>query len=329
MFSFMKSWLKKGSSADEGDTEIKEESVLSADQINLAETGETALTEEPMKQGEEQKPEGTEGTAVETPLSLHPEWEQQLDTNQKYALMFMASELPPISRGNVSLAGIKIFPHDEGVEVTAFIRNGLPRPIRFDHMNLLLLFDDNKLFARQTFDLSAVGEIPANHARPWSFLFLREHFLITDVLLSNWKLAFELAQKKLVLPQQLELEESWIKALSEGQKQSLIQLAKRLPPLQPGEVNVQAVQLTRGDDESLRALLLFRNGSPKSLSFEKLPLVLLDAQGDKAAEGIFELQGLTVRTGTSKPWLFIFPQQSLCKDEPDLSRWKVIVPSKS
>jgi len=58
--------------------------------------------------------------------------------------------------------------------------------------------------------------------------------------------------------------------------------------------------------------------------------VLLDAQGEKAAEGLFELAGgLTVRKETSKPWLFIFPRQNLCKEAPDFSRWKVIIPGKA
>ncbi|MBO8164265.1 MAG: accessory Sec system S-layer assembly protein [Brevibacillus sp.] len=320
MISFLKNWLTKGTGAVQEAVEAREESVLSEDEV-LPVSGQADNAE----QGTSTK--GPD--LVETPLSLHPDWERQMDANQKYSLMFMASELPPIASGSVSLVGIKIFPNDEGVEVTAFIRNGLSRPVRFEQMNLLLLFDDNKLFARQTFDLSEVGEIPAHHARPWSFVFQRENFLVTDVVLSNWKLAFELSQKKLVLPQQLELEESWIKALNDEQKQSLIQLAKRLPPLKPGEVNVQAVTLTKSEDGALRALLLIRNGSRKSLSFEKLPLMLMDAKGDKVAEGLFELNGLTVRPETSKPWLFIFPEQSLCKKEPDLSRWKVVVPTKA
>lgn len=346
MFPFMKNWLKKtagetAASSLGAEQEKAEESVLPIDPAQLAQSsgdeqpvmGQNDAGQAGAPQASENQSASEPGAAgsapqtVETPLSLHPLWEKKLDSGQKYALMFMANELPPLAKDTISLAGINIEPHEQGVEVTAFIRNGTAQPVRLREMNLLLLFDENRLFARQRFDLAEVGEIPPCHARPWSFVFLREHFLITDVLLSRWKLAFELAEKKLVLPQQLELEESWLKVLSEEQKQSLIELARRLPPLQAGEVNLQPVQLSRGADGSLRVLLLFRNGSPRTLSFEKLPLVLLDAQGDKAAEGLFVLQeGLTVRGETSKPWMFIFPRQNLCKEEPDFSRWKVIIP---
>lgn len=310
MLSFLKNWLQKDSpSAPVEKEEIREESILQAESPEAA------------------APDAANASAVPrgSQLSLHETWESSLDQSQKYALSFMASELPPLAPGSVSLAGIRIFPHEAGVEVTAFIRNGLSRPIRFERMNLLILIGDNQLFARQSFDLSEVGEIPPFHARPWSFVFEREHFLMRDVFLTNWKLAFELAQKKVVLPQQLELEESWIKALNDQQKQALIQLAKRLPPVAKGEVNVQSVQISSGEDQSLRALLLIRNGSDRALSFEKLPLKLFDARGETVAEGLFELNGLTVNPSTSKPWLFIFPKHTIVHSSPDLSRWKVAI----
>jgi accessory Sec system S-layer assembly protein len=312
MLSFLKNWLGKTPTTEEVKEQVKEESILP-----VSETSAPAGT------SNEEYPQ--EEKVHITPLSLHESWEQKLSTQEKYALSFMANELPPLAEGQISLAGISLVPHDDGVEVTAFVRNSSDRPIRLGRMTLLVLFGDNQLFTRQVFDLSELGEIPPYSARPWSFVFTREHFLQVDVLLINWKIAFELAQKKLVLPQQLELEESWIKALTDEQKQYLIELAKRLPPLQPGEVNVQSVQVRQADDGSLRVLLLIRNGSDKSLSFEKLPLVLYDATGEKVAEGLFELGGLTVNAHTSKPWMFIYPKESIVKEQPDFSRWKVSV----
>jgi len=313
MLSFLKNWLGKTPSPEEVKEQVKEESILPSPES-------PAQADEPHRQQEEQMT-----TGVPTSLSLHESWEELLTAQEKYALSFMAQELPPLEAGNLSLAGISLVPHDEGVEVTAFLRNSTDKPVRLGEMTLLILFGDQQLFTRQTFDLSELGEIPARSARPWTFVFKREHFLQVDVLLLNWKIAFELAQKKLVLPQQLELEESWIKALSDEQKNGLIELAKKLPPLPPGEVNVQSVSISRTED-SLRAMLLFRNGSEQSLSIERLPLALYDAAGDKVAEGLFELGGLTVNAGTSKPWLFIFPQESIVKQDADFSRWKVSVP---
>lgn len=329
MFSFLKNLRGKDLQPNEVKEYIKEESVLPVTEAlspkdQSKNTGNPQNTEAASKTDEAQQESKSDLRSTE--LSLHQAWELSLTAEQKYSFSFMAAELPPIKEGNITLAGISLIPHDEGIEIAAFIRNGTPNPVTLNPMNLVVLIKNNELFARQAFDLTEIGEIPPYHARPWSFVFKRENFVQVDVLLESWKLAFELAEKKLVLPQQLELEESWIKTLSDDQKESLIQLAKQLPPLNHGEVNIQCVQLIKSDDGSFRALLLFRNGSDNSLDFHQLPLALYDATGEKVAEGIFELGDFTVNANTSKPWMFIFPPKSIVKVDPDFSRWRVQIP---
>ncbi|UED75548.1 accessory Sec system S-layer assembly protein [Brevibacillus sp. DP1.3A] len=308
MLSFLKNLMGNKPTTNEVREQVQEESILSA-----ADTEQSHQVQ-------------VESTGVTTTLSLHESWESRLSAQEKYSLSFMAQELEPLQPGNISLAGTALVPHDDGIEVTAFVRNSTDRSISLNEMTLVVLFGDQELFTRQSFDLSELGEIPPRSARPWSFVFAREHFLQLEVLLLNWKIAFEMAQKKMVLPQQLELEESWIKALTDEQKTSLIELAKNLPALKEGEVNIQSVQIRQTENGALNAMLLIRNGSTQSLSFETLPLALYDASGDKVAEGLFELGSLTVNANTSKPWLFIFPPESIQKEELDLSRWKVNVP---
>lgn len=308
MLSFLKKLMGNTPTPEAVREQIQEESILAA------------TDPEQSHQTEQQKAPEQDG--VVTSLSLHETWEAKLSQQEKYALSFVAQELPPLAKGNISLAGTHLVPHDEGIEVTAFIRNSSDRPVLLETMTLVVLFGDQQLFTRQSFDLSVIGEIPAHAARPWSFVFAREHFLQVNVLLDNWKVAFELAQKKMVLPQQLELEESWIKALSDQQKQAFIQLAQQLPALKEGEINVQSVQIRKQEDGALHAILLFRNGSTQPLSVDKLPLVVHDATDDIVAQGMFELNGFTVNPSTSKPWLFIFPPDSVVKPDADLSRWK-------
>lgn len=315
MLSFLKNLMGKTPTTKEVREQVQEESILSASDTEQS----------------HQEKQGLHKTSagVITTLSLHESWEANLGAQEKYALSFMAQELEPLQEGNISLAGTALVPHDDGIEITAFIRNSSDHPINLKEMTLVVLFGDQQLFTRQTFDFSEIGEIPPRSARPWSFVFAREHFLQVNVLLANWKIAFEMAQKKMVLPQQLELEESWIKALSNEQKNFLIELAKTLPALNEGEVNIQGVQIRRSEEGALHVMLLIRNGSPQSLSFETLPLALYDATGEKVAEGVFELGSLTVNANTSKPWLFIYPPESILLEQPDLSRWRVNVPQQA
>jgi accessory Sec system S-layer assembly protein len=314
MLSFLKNLMGKTPTPEAIKEHLREESVLSAQDTGLS-SDKSASTAK----------KSAVGSGI-TKLSLHESWEKSLNTSEKYALSFMAQELPPMEPGKISLAGMSLVPHDQGIEVTAFLRNGMDHPVRLQEMTLVILFGEDELFTRQKFDFSEIGEIPAHSARPWSFVFLSENFQQVNVLLNNWKIAFELAQKKMVLPQQLELEESWSRELSDSQKEALIDLAKRLPALKEGEVNIQSVQVRRSEEGALHAMLLIRNGSTQSLSFEKLPLALYDASGQTVAVGMFELGGLTVRSNTSKPWMFIFPKESILIEDPDLSRWRVSIP---
>ncbi|WP_400162297.1 accessory Sec system S-layer assembly protein [Brevibacillus sp. TJ4] len=305
MLSFLKSLLGKTPTTDEVREQLKEESVLPADDA------------EPAQQiGEDSK--------VTTSLSLHESWEERVSAQERYALSFMAEELPPLPKGTISIVGMSLVPHDEGIEVTAFVRNNTERPLRLGTIPLVILFGEQQLFTRQSFDLSVLGEIPPHSARPWSFVFAREHFIQVNVLLTDWKIAFETAEKKLSLP--LELEESWVQSLGDQEKQMLTELAERLPAVKAGEVNIHSVQARKMEDGALHVILLIRNGSARSINFDKLPLEIYDADDDKVAHGLFELGTFIVNSGTSKPWLFIFPKESIQKEDADLSRWKAIVP---
>ncbi|MGG3870911.1 accessory Sec system S-layer assembly protein [Brevibacillus laterosporus] len=318
MFSFLKNIL----SGDEKDTSTlpksKEQSVLP-----VTNTDKQASDKKNDKAKKTTKQKSTDVTTRVTALSLHPLWENELDNMQKYSMSFMANQLEPLEEGNIAISGFNMVPHEDGVEIAAFVRNASDQPVALGKMTLLILFEGDKLFTRQEFDLSELGEIPAFHARPWNFVFTREHFITTNVLLQNWKLAFELAQNKMVLPKNLELEESWVKSLTNDQKKYFIELAKSLPELKEGEVNVQSVQAKQNDEGVIRAILLIRNGSTQNLSFEQLPLALYDATGDKVAEGVFQLKDFVVNAQTSKPWMFIFPKESILKENVDLSQWKV------
>lgn len=320
MFSFLKNIL----SGDEKDTatlpKSTEQSVLpvkkSDKQASVKKSGKSGKTTK-----QQQKANGL-ATRV-TELSLHPLWERELDNMQKYSMSFMANQLEPLEEGNIAISGFNMVPHEDGIEIAAFVRNASDKPVVLEKMTLLIMFEGDKLFTRQEFDLGELGEIPAFHARPWNFIFTREHFITTNVLLQNWRLAFELAQKKMVLPQNLELEESWVTSLTDDQKKYFIELAKNLPELKEGEVNVQSVQAKQNDEGMIRAILLIRNGSTQNLSFEQLPLALFDATGEKVAEGVFQLKDFVVNSQTSKPWMFIFPKESILKENVDLSQWRV------
>jgi accessory Sec system S-layer assembly protein len=268
---------------------------------------------------EEQSTNGNESKAVKTKLSFHPD--MQVSPEEKYYFQFLNNELAPLKENQLSIAGVELKKVNESVIVTAFVRNSLPKAIMLGVTPLLLIGPDGEKLGRKVFDLSVLGEIPAESSRPWQFVFEKEHLLATEFPQTDWKLAFELQPKK--KPHTLDLEESWEQSLADTEKEKLEELVKNLTPPKPGEVNFMGIQSQFDSEGNLHVSLLIRNGSHKHLTIQQLPLMVYDAKGDVVAKGGFKLNDLVVKANTSKPWTFIFPKQLVLKEHPDLSSWKV------
>ncbi len=178
-----------------------------------------------------------------------------------------------------------------------------------------------RVLARKSFDLGAIGELPARSSRPWVFEFGPKDMLKVDLPKSGWKLAFQLESKH-----RLELEPTWEKALDDHAKQQLEALVQKAGAPSKGEVNFMGVQAQKKDDGTLHVTILIRNGSEKNINLEQLPLHVEDATGEVVAKGGFKLDAFTVNANTSKPWTFIFPKEMVFQDNPDLSKWKAYAP---
>jgi accessory Sec system S-layer assembly protein len=271
--------------------------------------------------------EDVESELVKTSLVIHPDWD--LSSQEKYVYMYKHQELPLLKPNQISIKGIKLLQFDDGFVVVALLRNTLAKAIRFESVDLLLLDENGVALAKRQFELDGLGEMPPMSCMPWRFLYHNED-KITDAPLpkEGWSIAFELKQSAMG-PNQLDLEESWEKELSPVQKDQLEKLIPTLPPLGPSEVNIMGLEVKLLDNGNLVSTVLIRNGSNKELQFEKLPLVIEDATGEKIAQGSFTLQNFKVKANTTKPWTFIFPKELITKENPDLSKWKVHPPEKT
>lgn len=270
--------------------------------------------------GEEETDSGRE---VKTSLSF-PDTVKVTD-EERYYFQFLNNELPPLKENQISLSGVELKVDNGDVYVTAFVRNSLPKGIRFDQETTLLLVGPNgEALARKPFDLSGLGELPAESSRPWLFLFEEKYVNVAEIPHTDWKLAFEL--KKAKGPHALDLEESWEKALAGQDREKLEILVKEMNPPKPGEVNFMGIQATQTEEGALHVTLLIRNGSEKNIQLQQLPLIVEDATHEIIAKGGFQLDSLEIKANTSKPWTFIFPKEILLKEKLDLSQWKAYPP---
>jgi accessory Sec system S-layer assembly protein len=265
----------------------------------------------------------TEDGLVKTTLSFHPDWE--LTNQEKYVYQYKHEQLPLLKPNQISITGIRLIEYNEGFVVVAFLRNTLPKAVRFETVNLILLDENEKAIAKKQFELDGLGELPAMTCMPWRFLFSNEDKLTDTIPAEGWKIAFELKQPK---PEhQLDLAESWEQQLSPLQKEQLEKLVTSLPELKQGEINFMGLEAKLTNEQNLAVTVLIRNGTDKNIQLEQIPLIVEDAAGDVISKGGFTLNDFEVKAHTSKPWTFIFPKELIVKDHPDLTRWKVYPPS--
>jgi accessory Sec system S-layer assembly protein len=254
------------------------------------------------------------GETVKTAMSIHPD--SKLTQEDHYYFQFLHNDLPDLKQNQLSLAGIELKKDDEALYVIAFVRNSLSKAIKLGQTPLLLIGPDGENIASKEFDLSSLGEIPANSSRPWQFVFPVKDVKISEIPVTGWKLAFELKASH-----KLDLDESWEQSMASEEISKLEKLVSTLQAPKQGEVNFMGLKAAI-DNDSLNVTLLIRNGSKKDINLQQLPLVVEDASGTIIAQGGFTFNEFRVRANTSKPWTFIFPETLLKNKEPDLSKWK-------
>jgi accessory Sec system S-layer assembly protein len=262
--------------------------------------------------------QSTQEEEIETELSIHPNW--NLPKEKEYVFRFLNNDLQPLKPNQISLAGVEVDKEEDAIHVTAFLRNSLSKVIKLEKAELLLLDKDETVIASKEFDLGDLGEIPGNSSRPWMFIFEKETIVTNDTSLQEgWSLAFNVSSLR---PHRLDLERTWEESLPEVEKAKLEQIVERLPGLKPKEFNIIGLQ-AKMENGDLYTTILFRNGNPRAVQVEKLPLEVIDSQNTVVARAAFVLDNFEVKANTTKPWTFIFSKDSIKKEDPDLSKWVV------
>lgn len=270
----------------------------------------------------------TQKQEVHTKLSFHPDWD--VPQEQKYVFNFLANDLAPLKPNQLSLAAINI-EEDAATgnwNVKAFFRSSLNQPIELKDIDLFITDVEGNVIAKQGFDFSQLGTIPAESARPWVFTFKKDSLLTEEVPAEGWQLAFNLVSLR---GHQLDLDAQWDKQLNDTQKEELRRIVKELPKLRDKEVNFTGIQHVKMDNGSLAITLLIRNGNDRDINLEQLPLEVVDAAGNVVANGTFKLDPvLVVKANTSKPWTFVYPAELTTNlEDSDFSRWAARVPQQT
>lgn len=254
---------------------------------------------------------------IETALSIPEEW--NMANEDRYVYAFHNSQSPKLKINQISIYGMELTQlRNKSVIATGLLRNTVAKEIKFENATILLLDSDKQVLARKEFDLTDLGSIPPNSARPWKFVFSPDDLVKNaEIPAYDWSLAFEMKKKH-----QLDLDEAWEKSIAEETKSNLEEIVANAAPLKPGEVNFMGVKALQQEDRNVAVTILIRNGSTQNVTLQSLPLGLRDGSGEEVAKGSFQLDNLVIKANTSKPWTFIFPASMVTKENIDLSKWQ-------
>lgn len=306
MFAFIKNWFKQD------ETSLRPLNEIQSD-----------LAEDAKEAGQHEQPNLNKNAMlqkVETELSLHPGWEESLDSEKKYTLGFLQAELPKIPAGTVGVAGFSLIPEEEGITVALFFRNATQRTARFENITLSIHLDD-RVFAKHQCDLTNMGAVPPGTSRPWEVFFPKESFVNEDFTFTRWKVLIDLGKRTHVWPTHLDLDPEMEARMTERQKEKLEYMVNTLPSLAPDQVEIVGFDLAKTKDGSIIISALFRNATKHEYAPETLKVNITDAAGDVVVKGTMDTSKLRVKPHTSRPWIVVFPASIVRKPDADLREW--------
>jgi accessory Sec system S-layer assembly protein len=268
----------------------------------------------------EQADEAAVADTVETTLHFPEQWD--IPAKERYVYQFHHSRLPKLKANQLSISGYKFTEVDGKIEVEAFIRSTVDRPVQIEAVDLILFDETGQLAARKHDDWDELGELPPFSCIPWRFTFTKEDRLSDATVNDKWQVLFELKQKA---EETLDLDPAWEERLTPEKKAHFENLLTKLPKLRPKEVNITGVELTFLENQSLEVIVLIRNGTEQEVQISQLPLIVEDATGEIVCQGQFTLPPLKVKPKGAKPWAFVYPAELIGKPDADFSKWKILV----
>ena len=278
-------------------------------------------TDAAAKQNTSAQIEETEAAdTVETTLHFPEQWD--IPAKERYVYQFHHSRLPKLKANQLSISGYKFVEVNGNIEVEAFIRSTVDRPVQIEAVDLILFDETGQPAARKHDDWDELGELPPFSCTPWRFIFTQEDRLSDAAVNDKWQILFELKQKA---EESLDLDPAWEERLTPEKKAHFENLLTKLPKLGPKEVNITGVELAFLENRSLEVIVLIRNGTEQEVQISQLPLTVEDATGEIVCQGQFTLPPLKVKPKGAKPWAFVYPAELIAKPDADFSKWKILV----
>lgn len=258
---------------------------------------------------------------IELKLSIKPEKQELMLKFEEDLMMEDLSNFPTIKEGDVSFKSAYIFDNGKSVEVALYILNGLSTQINFEEVSFLLVNLEGGLIAQQVFDMSGVGIVPPNCARPCKIHFDKANLLVEELPIDGCKLIIN-KNIKALKSVQVELE-NMPDTISETQLKKYKSFIDNLPLLRKDEVKISTYDINVIEDGSVCITLFIRNATPKKIKVEALPITIYDGDGNKVANEVFNIDNIEVNPSKARLYNFMLAKEELLMEEFNHDNLKV------
>jgi len=122
---------------------------------------------------------------------------------------------------------------------------------------------------------------------------------------------------------ELQLNEYDKGVMSDFQKEFIIEELNELPPLEDGQVSINGIY-TFDMGDKLEVSVYLRNGLSKQINFDKVPLVIVNKNGDVLAKQIMDMKDFGILPPLSaRPYKVYFDKNNVLIDKISKDDWKI------
>ncbi|MBZ9625143.1 SLAP domain-containing protein [Clostridium sp. FP2] len=263
----------------------------------------------------------SEKEAVNINLHLNEYDKGVMSDFQKDFLSEELAGMPPLEDGQVSINGVYTFDMGDKIEVSVYLRNGLANQINFHKVPLVIINQKGEVLAKQIMDMHDFGILPPFSARPYKVYFDKINVFVDTIPMDDWKIQFEKSISA-IKTVKVELDEM-PKNMDRDLKNSFIKFLNKLPLIRSGDVNIEVFKTLRCMDNSISVVFLILNGYDKIVKLERLPILIVDEQGEVVAKGIFDIENINVNPHKAKIYDFTITEEYIVNKDYDISNCKV------
>lgn len=245
---------------------------------------------------------------------------KKFSEKQKTHYKKLHENLSKLEENQLNISAVEITIEESGnLFVTAFIRSRLEKTVQLKKNEIVLMDSNKNIVAELEDDFDKIESIEPNTSQLYNFEFINSNDLDDDELekMKHWSLAFKSNLEHYV--DYSDLDESKIPDSTREYLQKIIDKM----PLEENELSFVGFSAKTDKKDNLHVSLLIRNGTKDNLDIKQLPLKFYDASKELSAQGTFKIDGVSIRSNTSKPVSFVFPAKNILKDDLDLSSWSV------